>query len=75
MEVKIGVQHVARELVVESGQTPEEIEQAVAAALGAEDGILTLADERGRRLLVPASRLAYVEIGEQVERRVGFGAM
>ncbi|HEY3199721.1 MAG TPA: DUF3107 family protein, partial [Actinomycetes bacterium] len=30
---------------------------------------------RGRKVLIPADRLAYVEIGEQVERRVGFGAM
>lgn len=75
MEVKIGVQNVARELTLESSQSPEEIEQAVAAALGADDGVLSLTDERGRRLLVPADRLAYVEIGEQVERRVGFGAM
>ncbi|HEX2498066.1 MAG: DUF3107 domain-containing protein [Actinomycetes bacterium] len=75
MEVKIGVQHVARELIIESSQTPDEIEAAVSAALKDDDGVLTLADERGRKLLVPAERLAYVEIGEQVERRVGFGAM
>jgi hypothetical protein len=37
--------------------------------------VFTLTDERGRRVLVPADRLAYVEIGEQVERRVGFGTM
>ena len=75
MEVKIGVQNAARELVLESAQSPDEIEKAVGAALGKSGGILTLVDDRGRRVLVPADRLAYVEIGEQVERRVGFGAM
>ena len=75
MEVKVGVQHAARELVLESGQSADEIEKAVGVALGKAGGILTLTDERGRRVLVPADRLAYVEIGEQVERRVGFGAM
>jgi hypothetical protein len=75
VEVKIGVQNAARELVLESGDAPDEIEKAVAAALGKAGGVLTLTDERGRRVLVPADRLAYVEIGEQVERRVGFGAM
>ncbi|HKE51913.1 MAG TPA: DUF3107 domain-containing protein [Actinomycetes bacterium] len=75
MEVKIGVQHVARELIIESSQAPDEIEAAVSAALQGDDGVLTLVDERGRKLLVPSERLAYVEIGEQVERRVGFGAM
>jgi hypothetical protein len=75
VEVKVGVQNAARELILESGQSADEIEKAVAAALGKSGGILSLADERGRKVLIPADRLAYVEIGEQVERRVGFGAM
>lgn len=75
MEVKIGVQNAARELVLESTQTPDDIEKAVTAALAKSGGILTLVDDRGRRVIVPADRLAYVEIGEQLERRVGFGAM
>ncbi|MEU0040352.1 DUF3107 domain-containing protein, partial [Streptomyces sp. NPDC006333] len=33
MEVKIGVQHAPREIVLESGQTPEEVERAVSEAL------------------------------------------
>lgn len=75
MEVKIGVQHAAREIVIESGQAAEEIEAAVAAALGTGGGLLTLTDERGRKVLVPGDRLAYVEIGEAELRRVGFGSM
>ena len=75
MEVKIGVQHAARELVLESTQTPAEVEKAITDALKAENGVLSLADDRGRRVIVPADRLAYVEIGEVAERRVGFGTM
>jgi hypothetical protein len=75
VEVKIGVQHVPRELLIEVGQTADEIERAVQAALEAGDGMLSLTDERGRRVIVPAERLAYVEIGEPEARRVGFGAM
>jgi hypothetical protein len=74
VEVKIGVQYAARELQLESNQTADEVEQAVAAALK-NGGLLTLVDDHGRRIVVPADRLAYVEIGEQVERRVGFGAI
>ena len=74
MEVKIGVQYAARELLLESTQTPDEIEKAVADALKS-GGLLILVDERGRRVVVPSDRLAYVEIGEPVERRVGFGAI
>ena len=74
MEVKIGVQYAARELTLESNQSTEEIERAIADALKS-GGLLTLVDDRGRRIVVPADRLAYIEIGEPVERRVGFGAI
>ena len=75
MEVKIGVQHAARELVLESGQAPDEIVKAVSDALKADLGVLTLVDEKGRRVLVPADKLAYVEIAESEQRRVGFAAL
>ena len=75
MEVKIGVQHANRELVLESEQSPEEVEQAVADALAGKSGLLQLTDEKGRKVLVPADRLAFVEIGEVSIRKVGFGAI
>ena len=75
MEVKIGVQHAARELVLESAQSPQEVEKTVADALKADLGILSLVDDKGRRVLVPADKLAYVEIAESEQRRVGFGAL
>ena len=75
MEVKIGVQFAPRELVLESSQTPAEVEKAVAEALRADLGVLALEDEKGRRVLVPADKLAYVEIAEAETRRVGFGAI
>ena len=75
MEVKIGVQYAARELVLESAQSPDEVATAVSEALRADIGVLTLVDDKGRRVLVPADKLAYVEIAETEQRRVGFGAM
>ena len=75
MEVKIGVQHAPRELSLESSQSPDEVAKAVADALKADLGVLTLVDEKGRRVLVPADKLAYVEIAENEQRRVGFGAL
>lgn len=74
MEVKIGVQHAGRELVLESAQSPAEVEKIVTESLAA-GGLLTLVDEKGRRVIVPSDRLAYVEIAESESRRVGFGAM
>lgn len=75
MEVKIGVQHANRELVLESEQSPEEVQELVADALAGKTGLLQLTDEKGRRVLIPADRLAYVEIGEVSTRKVGFGAI
>ena len=72
MEIKIGVQQTAREIVLESEQSPEEIDTAVRTAL-ADGGILSLEDDKGRRVIVPADRLAYVEISPATSRRVGFG--
>lgn len=71
MEVKIGVQHSPRELVLESGQSQQEVEEAVTKAI-AGDGVLQLLDEKGRRVIVPAEKLAYVEIAEQSHRPLGF---
>jgi hypothetical protein len=75
VEVKIGVQHTSRELVLESGQTPDEVEKAVTAAFKSADGVLTLVDDKGRRVIVPVAKLGYVEIAEAEQRRVGFGAV
>ena len=74
MEVRIGVQQAARELVIESPDTPEAVSKKVAEALKA-DGLLELVDEKGHRLVVPAAKLAYVEIAAAEVRKVGFGTI
>ena len=71
MEVKIGVQHAPRELTLESAQTPAEVEQAVTEAM-AKDAVLSLTDEKGRKVIVPVAKLAYVEIAETSNRPFGF---
>ncbi|WP_328536846.1 DUF3107 domain-containing protein [Streptomyces sp. NBC_00344] len=75
MEVKIGVQHAPREIVLESGQSAEEVERAVSDALAGKAQLLSLTDDKGRKVLVPADRIAYVELGEPAARRVGFGTL
>ncbi|WP_298176246.1 DUF3107 domain-containing protein [Saccharomonospora sp.] len=72
MEVKIGIKDAPRELVVASNSSQEEVEKQVAEALGADNGLLRLNDEKGRTFLVPAARIAYVEIAPSDVRRVGF---
>jgi hypothetical protein len=72
MEVKIGVQNASRELVFDSDQSTDEVEKAVSDALSAERGLLALTDTKGRRVLVPTDKLAYVEIGSPTIGQVGF---
>jgi hypothetical protein len=73
VEVKIGVTDSPRELVFNSNQRPDEIEKLVSAGLAKGTELLSLTDDKGRRFLVQASRVAYVEIGAADSRRVGFG--
>ena len=74
MEVRIGVQNVARELGFESSQSVDEVNAAVEEALK-KGGTLTLSDDKGRRYVVPVAALGYVHIGEQEKSRVGFGTV
>jgi hypothetical protein len=73
VEVKIGVADSPRELVVASEKTPDEVQSLVDAALGPDGGTLVLSDDKGRRYVIPAARIAYVEIAPSEGRRVGFG--
>jgi hypothetical protein len=72
VEVKIGIQSVPRELVVETKSSSEEVERLLAAAV-ADSGVFTLTDDKGGRVLVPADKIAYLEIGGTEPRRIGFG--
>ncbi len=72
MEVKIGVQYAARELIIDSAQSPAEVEAQVTDAIESGKNTITLVDEKGKRVIVPVAKLAYVEIAEATSRQVGF---
>jgi hypothetical protein len=72
VEVKIGVQFAPRELMLESAQTPAEVESSVTEAIERGNGTLSLVDDRGRTVIVPVDKIAYVEIAEASPRPVGF---
>jgi hypothetical protein len=72
VEIKIGVAESPRELVLSSSQTPDEIEKMVADALKDEKSVLSLTDEKGRRVVIPVSRISYVDIAAADVRKVGF---
>lgn len=74
MEVRIGIANVAREIGLESSQTAAEIEKLLADALSSGASFLTIADDKGKKFLVPTAGIAYIEIGAEESRRVGFVA-
>ncbi|WP_166133150.1 DUF3107 domain-containing protein [Nocardioides ochotonae] len=71
MEVKIGVQHAPRELVVDTDVTGDHVQELLAQALAA-DSVFTLTDVKGRTIIVPAAKVAYLEVGSSVVGQVGF---
>jgi uncharacterized protein DUF3107 len=74
VEVKIGIQSIPRELVVETTSSAEEIQQALTAAV-ADGSLFVLHDGNGGVTLVPADKIGYVEFSGSEQRRVGFGSL
>lgn len=74
MEIRIGIQNSPRELGFESSESPAEVQKRIADAIENGTPHLTLADENGRLYIVPIASLAYVEVGSEKARRVGFVA-
>jgi predicted small integral membrane protein len=72
VEVKIGVQFANRELVIDSSMSSDAVSEAVSEALSGKSGVLSLEDTKGRRILVPSEKLAYVELGTPTVGQVGF---
>ena len=72
MEVKIGVQYAQREVTVDVNETAEAVQKLVAEAIAGPDGVLTLTDTKGRTIVVPGAKLAYVDISTSVTGQVGF---
>jgi hypothetical protein len=71
MEVKIGVIHASRELTIDTTLEPGDLEEQVRSAL-TDGGVLSLSDAKGRRIVVPVEKLAYVEIATNTVGQVGF---
>jgi hypothetical protein len=74
VEVKIGIRDVAREVVLESEQSPDAVAELVNTAITSQ-GMLRLTDDKGRLVIVPGPLIGYVEIGAPETRRVGFGSL
>lgn len=74
MEIRIGIANTGRELNFETDQTADAVKTSVAEALGEGAPFVSFTDVKGSSYLVPSASLAYVELGTDQARRVGFVA-
>jgi hypothetical protein len=74
MEVRIGVVHTSKELSLELDGTADDVAHLLDEALQTEDRVVWLTDAKGRRVGVPAAKVAYIEIdADGTSKKVGFG--
>ncbi|WP_314416904.1 DUF3107 domain-containing protein [Rothia mucilaginosa] len=72
MEIKIGVRHNTREIVIETSEAQEILTEKVTKAI--ENGsILEVMDDKGNTTLIPGGQISYVELGSDAKHHVGFG--
>ena len=74
MEIKIGIVDVARELTIDVADSAQDVIASYGEQLKRENGLMRLSDAKGRLVLIPAARIAYIDLGSPEHRPVGFGA-
>lgn len=72
MEIRIGITNTGRELSFETSESADAVTKAVQNALDAKIAHLTFTDDKGKAYIVPVANLAYVEVGSDHTRKVGF---
>ncbi|CAB4638745.1 unannotated protein [freshwater metagenome] len=72
MDIKIGIKHSSRELSFDTSESAADLEKKIAASIDSEAKLITLTDSKGNVFLIPTKSLAYLEIGAEEARRVGF---
>ena len=74
MEIRIGITNTGRELSFDTSESADTVKKSVATALDSGSTHLTFTDVKGNQYVVPTAGLAYIEIGSEESRRVGFVA-
>jgi hypothetical protein len=74
VDIRIGISNSPREIAFESSQTLAEVEKAVSDALSSGSTFIKLADDKDKVYIVPTASLAYIEIGSEANRRIGFAS-
>lgn len=74
MEIRIGIANTARELSFESAESADSVKKSVTAAIDGGTAAITFTDVKGNAYIVPTAGIAFIEIGTEESRRVGFVA-
>ncbi len=74
MEIRIGITNTGRELNFETNEASDAVKSTVAAALDQSASHLSFTDVKGNSYIVPTANLAFIELGTEESRRVGFVA-
>ena len=72
MEIRIGMINTSREIGLETSQSTEQVEALVTQALTGSSPVLKLTDDKGKVYLVATGNIAFVEVGSDQNRRIGF---
>ncbi len=77
MDVRIGIADSSQviEVELENDADRDALKASVESAVTGDSDSLWLTDRKGKDLVIPAAKIAFVEIGTaDAERRIGFGA-
>ena len=74
MEIRIGIINTGRELNFETSTSADDVRTQVTAALEQNAAQVSFTDVKGNSYIVPTANLAYIELGTEESRRVGFVA-
>ncbi|MEO5838897.1 MAG: DUF3107 domain-containing protein [Acidimicrobiales bacterium] len=76
MDVRIGVLHTPKEILVEmdSSVDRDKLKATIDDTLAQDAKVLWLTDKKGRDVAIPVSKVAYIEVSSATaDRPIGFG--
>lgn len=73
MEARIGIVQTMKEITVEFDGDEAALRAAVEGPMSNGHRVLWFEDTKGKHFGIPADKIAYIEFGGDIERKVGFG--
>ncbi|MBT9605488.1 DUF3107 domain-containing protein [Microbacterium sp.] len=74
MEIRIGITNTGRELNFETSEGSDAVKASITAAFDQAASHVSFVDVKGNSYIVPTANIAFIELGTEEARRVGFVA-